>query len=381
MSSKQYTSKNFCYAPWTNLDISPQGNISPCCKFQMAKYDQKFNIQTDALSNYVGSAFLEEVKQEFLQGTWPSGCERCQIEEQNNIESKRQLDYQRWTSQYDQYNLSSNQFITGSVAFGNTCNLKCITCSPRSSSRWQQEYREIYNIDIDNVHFYRNDFVNKFIEQAPNIVHLDIPGGEPFLSGVLEQQQLLKHYVDSGQAKNITLHYTTNATVFPDQYWWELWQHFKEIDLQLSIDGVGARYEYIRYPGNWNTLELNVSQYLARQSENFRLSVSHTVSAYNIYYLDEFVSWCYNQGLPRPWMGRVHNPPHMRPTVWHGNAKEKIINYLSTSSNREVQNWARLVEQNDDSDMFEEFRLRLHQHDQYRNTNFASTFPELASYI
>ena len=371
----------FCYSPWTNVDIDPQGAITPCCKFQMSGYDQKFNIQKHTLNEYVASAFLTEIKQDFAKGNWPQGCNRCQIEEQNNIESKRQLDYQRWQAQYAQYQLTSNQFITASIAFGNTCNLKCITCGPYSSSRWQQEYREIYNIDIDNLRFYRDDFVQKFIEQAPNIVHLDIPGGEPFLSGVQEQQQLLKHYVDTGQAKHITLHYTTNATIFPDQTWWELWQHFKEIDLQLSIDGVGSRYEYIRFPGNWDTLVLNINQYLARQSNNFRLSVSHTVSAYNIYYLDEFVSWCYNQGLPRPWLGRVHNPAHMRPTVWSGDAKQKIIDCLNQSLHLDVQNWSTLISQTDDSNMFEQFQLRLLQHDQYRNTNFANTFPELAPYI
>jgi MoaA/NifB/PqqE/SkfB family radical SAM enzyme len=347
----------------------------------MAGPEQKFNIQKHTLNEYVGSDFLSKIKQDFEQGNWPQGCKRCQIEEQNNIESKRQLDYQRWAEHYNQYQLHSNQFITASIAFGNTCNLKCITCGPDSSSRWQQEYREIYNIDIDNVRFYRDDFVNTFIEQAPNIVHLDIPGGEPFLSGVKEQQQLLKYYVESGQSKNIILHYTTNATLFPDTSWWNLWQHFKEIDLQLSIDGVGTRYEYIRYPGNWNKLILNVVQYQDSQSDNFRLSISHTVSAYNIYYLDEFVSWCYNQGLPRPWLGRVHNPAHMRPTVWAGEAKEKIINQLNRSSYEDVKNWAKLMDQNDDSNLFEQFRQRLHQHDQYRSTNFAETFLELAQYI
>jgi MoaA/NifB/PqqE/SkfB family radical SAM enzyme len=371
----------FCYSPWTNIDIDPQGGLTPCCKFQMSKYDKSFNVQTQTLDEYSGSAFLAEIKQEFTQGQWPRGCERCRIEEQNNIQSKRQMDYQRWQEQYVQYQLSSNQFITASIAFGNTCNLKCITCGPYSSSRWQQEYREIYNIDIDNVRFYREDFVDKFIEQAPGIVHLDIPGGEPFLSGVPEQQRLLKHYVDSGQAKNITLHYTTNATVFPDQAWWDLWQHFREIDIQLSVDGISARYEYIRYPGNWDQLVANVDRYLAQQSDNFRLSVSHTVSAYNIYYLDEFVTWCYNKGLPRPWLGRVHNPVHMRPTVWASHAKQKIIDCLNQSQHQDVKNWANLMEQNDDSNMFEQFQQRLHQHDQYRNTTFASTFPELAPYI
>lgn len=371
----------FCYSPWTNVDISPQGVIAPCCKFQTNKYKEKFNIQKDALDEYTGSAFLAEIKQDFVQGNWPQGCERCQIEEQNKIESKRQLDYQRWKAHYDQYQLTNNQFITASIAFGNTCNLKCITCSPYSSSRWQQEYQEIYQINIDNVRFYCDDFVEKFIQQAPHIVHLDVPGGEPLLSGVKEQHQLLQHYVDSGQAKNITLHYTTNASLFPESKWWELWEHFKEVDLQLSVDGVGDRYEYIRYPAQWYTLEEIVKQYINKQSANIRLSVSHTVSAYNIYYLDEFFTWCYNIGLPTPWVGRVHAPSHMQPEVWTDDAKEYIIKHLQSSNYPGVVQWASLLKNTDNSVMFESFKKYLHKHDQYRNTNFIKTFPELATYI
>jgi hypothetical protein len=80
-------------------------------------------------------------------------------------------------------------------------------------------------------------------------------------------------------------------------------------------------------------------------------------------------------------MGRVHNPAHMRPTVWSGEAKQKIINQLGQSSYEDVKIWSKLMDQNDDSNLFEQFQQRLHQHDQYRNTNFADIFPELAQYI
>ena len=371
----------FCYSPWTNIDISPQGHVSPCCKFQMAKYNQSFNVQTQTLEDYSSSAFLAEIKQEFTQGQWPHGCDRCRIEEENNIASKRQLDHTRWQEHYQQYDLATGGWITASIAFGNTCNLKCITCSPYSSSKWQQEYQTIHNVNINPVKFYKSDFVEKFTEQSPNVIHLDIPGGEPFLSGVQEQKLLLNHYITTGQAKNINLHYTTNATLFPNQEWWELWKNFKEVDLQLSIDGVGDRYEYIRYPAQWHTLESTVSQYINKQSANIRLSVSHTVSAYNIYYLDEFFTWCYNIGLPTPWVGRVHSPSHMQPEVWSTNAKEYIITHLESSNYVDVVRWASLLKNTDNSTMFESFKKYLRQHDEYRNTNFIKTFPELATYI
>ena len=148
----------FCYSPWTNIDIDPQGNITPCCKFQKQYYDQKFNIQTHSINEYSNSQLVNKVKQEFKQGIWPQGCERCRIEEENNIESKRQLDHVRWKHYYNLYDLNSNKFITTSIAFGNTCNLKCITCGPHSSSRWQKEYYDLYGKDIPHFKFYKKTY-------------------------------------------------------------------------------------------------------------------------------------------------------------------------------------------------------------------------------
>ena len=371
----------FCYSPWTNIDISPMGEITPCCKFQKQYYDQQFNIQTHSLSDYFNSKLIHNIKQEFHNGDWPAGCERCRIEESTGIESKRQLDYTRWKGHYDSYDLANSKFITTSIAFGNTCNLKCITCGPYSSSRWQKEYHDLYGKDIPHFKFYKKNFVQDFIAQAPAIVHLDIPGGEPFLSGIDEQKSLLSHYVATGQATNITLHYTTNAQIFPDEEWWQLWNHFKEVEIQLSIDGVGKRYEYIRFPASWSALVDNVSKYQHIQSSNLKLSVSHTVSAYNIFYIDEFFTWCYTIGLPRPWLGRVHTPQYMRPGVWTNPGRQIIIDQLQTSQHSDVLTWANLMVNMDESEFFNEFKTKLQAHDRYRNTNFNITFPELADYL
>jgi MoaA/NifB/PqqE/SkfB family radical SAM enzyme len=373
----------FCYSPWTNIDISPTGMITPCCKFQTTEYPVTFNLQTNSINDYKNSDFLKKLKQEFTHDRWPTGCVRCRIEEENNIESKRLLDYTRWQDSYESYDLDKSDIITASIAFGNTCNLTCITCNSFSSSRWHKEYKEIYNIDIPHFKFYKENFVKNFIALAPNLIHVDIPGGEPFLSGVPEQQELLAHYIATGQAKDITLHYTTNATIFPDETWWALWQHFKEVDIQLSIDGIGPRYEYIRFPGQWPTVVDHTVQYIQKEQSytNVRLSVSHTVSAYNIFYLDEFFQWCYTIGLPRPWLGRVHNPAHMRPTVWAEPARTEIINKLASSKDRDVVTWSTLIANNDESEFYSKFKEKLQEHDAYRQLDFKSTFLELAEYI
>lgn len=373
----------FCFAPWSNIDISPQGNIGPCCKFRHDHYpDPVVNINQQGFNEYAQSHTMQIVRNDFIEDRWPLGCERCRIEEQNGIQSKRQLDHDRWQHHYDNYDIDRGGLLTASVAFGNTCNLACITCGPGSSSRWQREHMQIYQKNVAPNHFYRENFVDELLEMSPEIIHLDIPGGEPFLSGVAQQHQLLERLIDQGRAAQIDLHYTTNVTVWPDHSWWNLWSHFREIDLQLSIDGVGTRFEYIRYHADWNLVVSHVQKYLdeERQRPNLRLSVSHTVSAYNIYYISEFLHWCQEQGLPRPWLCRVHDPVHMRPSVWPGRARQCIIDKLQTG-NQDARSWAALIANTDDSDHFDVFCKRLTQHDQYRDLDFAKTFPEMAVFL
>lgn len=373
----------FCYAPWSNIEIGPPGNILPCCKFRYDRYENvsPFNINTTSLDEYKNSALLNSVKQDFEAGKWPVGCERCRIEEENGIASKRQLDYQRWKNHYDSYDKVG--WLTASIAFGNTCNLTCITCSPWASSRWQKEYQQKYKIDIVPNHFYKENFVDTFLSLAPDLMHLDISGGDPFISGVSTQFELLHKLIKQGRASKISLHYITNAMIFPNTKWWNLWSNFRAIELQLSIDGVGDRNSYIRHPSNWDTIDSHITLYQqkANSLDNLKLSVSHTVSAYNVYYLPEFFDWCQFRELPRPWAGRVHNPIAMRPSVWPKIAKEHIIRHLEQSQHKDCHVWAYLVKNTDDSEHFKKFVESIAWHDQYRGLDFCKTFPEMAQFI
>jgi radical SAM protein with 4Fe4S-binding SPASM domain len=366
--------KPLCYSPWTNLDIAPRGRILPCCKFNAESYHNTHNIVDSTIEEYQSSDFLNTIKDQMLEHKWPKGCERCKIEEQNNILSKRQLDNQRWKEQYKSYT-SDDGFITASIAFGNTCNLKCIMCSPYSSSRWRKEYLDLFGEDIKPL----ETVTNLADVYFPNLIHIDIPGGEPFLSEVEKQKDMLQKYVNSGQSKSITLHYTTNAQVFPDNSWWELWKNFKDVEIQLSIDGIDTAYEYIRYPAVWNTLLKNIDQY--QSTRLVRLSVSHTVSAYNIYYLHEFFDWCYVMDLPTPWCGRADRPKHMRPTVWPKSIQQHISKKLKSSHFPDVKNWGNMLENNNDSDQYNTFISETARHDEYRSTSFAKTFPQMEELI
>lgn len=371
----------FCYSPWTNIDINTEGSISPCCKFRQLETDNRVKIQNSSIAEYKSSELLTNVKKHFLNDQWPPECERCRVEEASGIQSKRLMDAERWKKQYQEYDLDNDTFVTASISLGNTCNLNCITCNPYSSSRWQKEYSVIYGKNIVPFHFYKKDFVSEFVENAQHVIHIDVSGGEPFLSGVPEQKELLRTYISNGQAQNISLHYTTNVTIFPDAEFWDLWQHFREIDLQLSIDGTGQQFEYIRHPAVWTEVSKNIAKYQAVTLANFRLSISHTVSAYNIYYLGDFVNWCASNHLPKPWLGKVHKPACLRPTVWPEHVRQAIAQRLESQSDPDLAPWIAMLNTVDDSMLYNEFLQHIDQHSAYRKLNFKDTFPELASYI
>jgi len=368
--------KSLCLVPWTSIDIRPNGTIAPCCKYRETP-EEKLNITQVSIDDYTNSTFLKKIKDTMLQNKWPEGCFRCKQEEASGIKSKRILDYERWPVEFDTYT-EDKGYIIAAIAFGNTCNLKCITCHSGASSLWRKEYFDIYGVDNAPVDKLSSD-ASEIYDAMPNIIHLDIPGGEPFLSEIKKQKRLLQRYVDSGQSKDITLHYTTNGQIFPGQEWWNLWQNFKEIDMQLSIDGVGKRYEYIRFPAKEGIIEKNTQLYIEKEktNNNLRLSVSHTVSSYSIYYLTEFFDWCEQVGLPRPWCGVVNTPKHMRPQVFPQAIKNKIIKHLNSSRHQDVHTWATYLTNNDSSGHYEKFLQITDAHDRYRKLSFANTFPEV----
>jgi len=372
--------KPLCFIPWTSIDIDPQGSISPCCKFKASR-KEKSNILKDTIKEYTKSKFLKDIKDKMLQNDWPDGCIRCKSEEENNIKSKRQLDYERWQAHFDNYTVDKG-YIIATIAFGNTCNLKCITCHADTSSRWRQEYKDIYGLDFKPIETISAN-ADEIYNEMPNVIHFEVPGGEPLLSDVQKQKMLLKRYIESGQSKNISLHYTTNAQLFPDKEWWNIWSNFKEIDMQLSIDGIGRRYEYIRYPAKNELIEKHVMMYNESLNKypNLKISVSHTISAYNIYYLDDFFDWCEFYNLPRPWCGAVHDPSHMRPTVYPKSINEKIVNHLNKSRHQDVRTWAKYLENNNNSEHYQMFLSMKQAHDTYRNLNFADTFSQVQELI
>lgn len=373
--------KNFCHNAFLGLDIGPSGRLKPCCKFENNSIP-KFDI-SQGISVYEDSDFLRNLQKQFLNDERPKGCVRCWQEEDAGIKSKRQLDYESHKDLFDQHDITKTEFKNISLAFGNLCNLACRICGPASSSKWATEMKKIDGKNYPLHEWFRDvKIMSDVWKHTQQAIHFDIPGGEPLLLDIEEHFDLLKKFKENGSAKNISLHYTTNGTNYPKDRHLEIWQAFREVDIQISIDDIKERFEYNRWPAKWHTVYKNIKNFqkLKQREKNIQLSISFTVSAFTILYAEEFYSWCLAEGLPEPWMGRLHNPIHYRCSIFPTHVKNAIEKKLSSSKYPEVKKLIKYLEL-DDYEHFNEFERWVTVLDSKRDQNFNTTFSELSQLI
>lgn len=358
-----------CYHPWAGLDISPQGEFKPCCKYK--------NTVANSLVEYQSSAELAQLKQDFLNGNQPAGCSRCWRDEEAGLPSKRIIDNE-YVFQNSAPSLDSIKVL--SLPFGNLCNLACRICNSGNSSKWSQEEQRLKDIfPTINIRqpstFHRNsDFINSIKLLTSDLIRLEIPGGEPFYADKQIHKDFLEHF---SQPEKISLHYITNGTTQPGDELVQLWKKFRHVDIQISLDGIEEKFEYNRWPSNWEIVKSNLDNYLALRSSmpNLQLSISHTVSIFTVYHLPEFLDWCALHQLPDPYLGLLTKPAHYDITVLPRAVKEVITKRFG--SNPQLIPIADAMNAQDQSELLDITINYVKILDKQRSQSFAETFPEL----
>jgi MoaA/NifB/PqqE/SkfB family radical SAM enzyme len=111
-------------------------------------------------------------------------------------------------------------------------------------------------------------------------------GGEPLLSK--EHVEFLQSIPNK---QIVQLNYNTNATVRPSEDLIKLWEEFDLIMLDFSIDDIGTRYEYQRYPASWAEVTENLQWFKQSMPTNTMFSINTTISVLNQDLISELDSW------------------------------------------------------------------------------------------
>ena len=209
--------------------------------------------------------------------------------------------------------------------FGNECNLACRMCSVGSSNQIAVVASKAVS-SIDNtkklIEFGVNDLSpensieenieilkdGKFLkrelpsdleaikEVLPNLIELQIAGGEPFVSKDVEK--LLLAAIERGDNNHIALEITTNGTKFVEEKL-DIFLQFKMIRLIISIDGTGSTYEYIRYPFTFKIIEKrlrDIVKYVIKNNLKEKISFNFACVGilYNLYDYENLYSFLCN---------------------------------------------------------------------------------------
>lgn len=320
--------KTFCPLPWIHLATRPNGDVRLCCTSNasgagtvdnkvagLVKKDGiEMNLRDHSVEEVWNSEFMKSVRLDMLNDRIPESCKKCFVEEANGIVSKRQWETEVWASRIDVNKVVSNTGDDGSLPvnipyfdlrLGNMCQLKCIMCSPHDSSSWIKDWKIQYpkysvfelkqdqgwNKDYDYTWYQRGTFLDTMKNQATHIKELYFAGGEPLL--IPEHYKILEFMIEVGTAHNCVLRYNSNGVDLPSKLF-ELWKHFKSVKFNFSIDAVGKKNDYIRYPSKWDSIVDNL-HILDETDNNIVVNIASAVQLLNVCYLSELAEWKVNK--------------------------------------------------------------------------------------
>ena len=346
--------------------------------------NQPFNLNNNTLDDAWQSEYYRNLRQDFLDGKMPKGCTRCWSEEASGKVSKRIRDNARFKHHITDHMLENPKIKYLDLKLGNICNLKCRICGTHSSSKWiteQQHYDKQDNHEETHTrHSWpetNKEFWQQLEELLPTLEYIDFTGGEPFM--IKDQFKLLKFCVDKGYAKNIGVHYNSNGTQLPNEALEEIWPHFKTVDVQFSIDGIGEQFEYQRHPAKWDKALEVLQAFKNKQSKKFTVGVCHTINIFNVMYIPEFLDWAEQFGIS-VYLNSLHYPDYYNIRCLPYDAKRLISRKLQDHPNPNVKTFIDYMNQ-EGKDHFDEWMKFVHwtvRKDEFRKEKFDNTFPELA---
>lgn len=397
-------SKTACVVPFTTLDISPDGTPVICCQAPIAlTVDGRLaNAKTDSIETIWNAPEIVEMRAAMARGEKPDACRICWEHENAGALSLRRImgeSMQSLTSaDWSLVKLMRASATTGHrlaarprwyhLQFGNTCNLRCRSCWPESSSRiaadavhraWYDP--DSYRIARGSAPWYRNPERFAEILDGDDELLLSILGGEPFL--IQEVWDFLQMLVDRGWSRRITITLTTNGTRQRPELE-RLAPAFRNVLVSVSIDGHGPLFEYLRSGATWRELAQNLDW--LQRIPNVRTIVTPTMQNMNVLgavklfrFFDERVLDAIFNVLTNPsHLSEKNLPPRVRRI-----AAQRLRAYLDEDCRAEnsavVQAWATLLETEHDFDpkLFHDFMLFTNDLDASRGQNFADVDPEL----
>ena len=186
------------------------------------------------------------IRQEMTQGVKPRACNRCYTKEDESGLSPRIIETVDWLKKFREPNIKKPTLQYVDVRYDPTCNLKCKTCGPSSSTLWQKEKNVSWPKNKSN-----KDYLDSVNKKSLKKVYL--AGGEP--TYIKEYLTFLEQLFVVNPVCEVMIN--TNLKKLPEA-WKNIIKRFVNLTVVCSCDSIETLGTYVRYPLEWNEFEENV---------------------------------------------------------------------------------------------------------------------------
>lgn len=417
-------SKTFCMHPFTGLATREDGAICACCRSHPIGW-----IQEQTLEEIWNNDTIKRIRKQLLNNEQPPECERCFSLEEQGVESLR-LRHISGKIPEARINLYPNalsklkddfsmpfEIPTIELKLNNLCNLKCRMCHPMDSTSWNDwsEVKEFYKNEgnimyaiVEKHNLENKPFLDKFQDDPkwwasleknlPYFRRVEFAGGEPLMDPQhYKILDMLKPY-----GENIEIKYATNLSTLGikgGRTVHEYWPNFRSVAVNVSIDGIGDTYNYIRGNGDWKNLVSNIQEIKGIKNIS-RIVGAVTVQASNVLILDKMIEHFLDDLKIVFHSHRVEYPKVLSAQVLPMKLKALAIQRLQEVSYRvkdfklvkehpqllnytlgQIQDNINYLRSKDQSNKWEECVDFNHRLDKTRNQCFEKITPEFLPYV
>lgn len=347
----------FCVLPFFGYEYSPLGGTH-CCLLPR-DYD------------------INKLRTDMLEKRRSNYCSACWKLEDANLVSDRTLKnaaldfYWDRDIRYIEEDARAGKYkpILIKHMTSNTCNATCIPCDSRSSTAWATIEQKM-NI----VPYSANRIPQTTIDKLDfaSLVGINLLGGEPLYekTNFYILEKLLEH-----NNNNCFIQFTTNGSVGLSDQNRQLLSNFKNLNVNISIDGIGPVFEYIRFPLKWEVLLTNLAFF---RSITNNVSTSYTTSNLNVLYHHNTVDWFKEQGIEFHY-NPVISPSYFRPQALPLAVKEKIFTKFGKTKDL-LMLLGTDHSSNDDED-FAKMLSIVNQQDKIKGVSIDNYLPEFCELI
>jgi organic radical activating enzyme len=355
-----------------NINLKDNGSLTfnQCCLSTTS-----LQIPSDLTTFWQGEK-LQSIRNINNKNIWLDDCRQCKHIESAGLKSFRRSMVEHFGVKRDLSGPLRIDFL-----FDRSCNLACRTCGAHSSTFWEKHLKD-NNLPIGKDFKTTNNLktIKNLLEtlDLSNLEQVQFCGGETLLGSTYwETAQIIADLVPDAKDK-LLLGFQTNGTQSVPEKYYDLIEKFKLVKFMISIDGIHDRFDYLRWPANWNQVVDNIFNIREKVPGNVMFYIQECTSNLNMFYFGEVGDWVakyFNtnrEGDQSDYSTQLANHSYLDVNVI-------TTEYFDSIKNTKMFQFLR-PDWQENPDKINKFIKETEKFDKLRGQDWKKTFPEVANF-